>query len=173
MPYKMNRLRQLREERELKQTTVAEDLGISRTTLSNYEAGMRPSLDNGIALARYYHVSLDYVVGLSAERSTNTGALASSFVTLAGMAGDVAPTASDVAALVDAAIMYEATGKPCGEQPLAAWRDFMRHLTECFKAAAAGDSTTLADNANAATMAALEVTKMPTAFYKKQGGNAQ
>ena len=55
----MNRLRQLREEKELKQTTVAADLGISRTTLSNYEAGMMPSIENGIALANYYHVSLD------------------------------------------------------------------------------------------------------------------
>lgn len=168
MPYKMNRLRQLREEKELKQTTVAADLGISRTTLSNYEAGMMPSIENGIALANYYHVSLDYIVGLSAERSTNAGALTSSFVTLAGMAGDIAPTASDVAALVNAAIMYEATGKPCGEQPLAAWRDFMRHLTKCLQAAVTGDSAALIDNANAATVAALEVTKMPAAFL---GGN--
>ena len=173
MPYKMNRLRQLREEKELKQTTVAADLGISRTTLSNYEAGMMPSIENGIALANYYHVSLDYIVGLSAERSTNAGALTSSFVTLAGMAGDVAPTASDVAALVNAAIMYEATGKPCGEQPLAAWRDFMRHLTKCLQAAVTGDSAALVDNANAATVAALEVTKMPAAFYKKKGGTDQ
>lgn len=164
----MNRLRQLREEKELKQTTVAADLGISRTTLSNYEAGMMPSIENGIALANYYHVSLDYIVGLSAERSTNAGALTSSFVTLAGMAGDVAPTASDVAALVNAAIMYEATGKPCGEQPLAAWRDFMRHLTKCLQSAVTGDSAALIDNANAATVAALEVTKMPAAFL---GGN--
>ncbi len=168
MPYKMNRLRQLREEKDLKQTTVASDLGMSRTTLSNYEAGMMPSIENGIALANYYHVSLDYIVGLSAERSTNAGALTSSFVTLAGMAGDVAPTASDVAALVNAAIMYEATGKPCGEQPLAAWRDFMRHLTKCLQAAATGDGAALVDNANAATVAALEVTKMPAAFL---GGN--
>ena len=106
--------------------------------------------------------------GLSAERSTNAGALTSSFVTLAGMAGDIAPTASDVAALVNAAIMYEATGKPCGEQPLAAWRDFMRHLTKCLQAAVTGDSAALIDNANAATVAALEVTKMPAAFL---GGN--
>ena len=169
----MNRLRQLREEKELKQTTVAADLGISRTTPSNYEAGMMPSIENGIALANYYHVSLDYIVGLSAERSTNAGALTSSFVTLAGMAGDVAPTASDVAALVNAAIMYEATGKPCGEQPLAAWRDFMRHLTKCLQAAVTGDSAALVDNANAATVAALEVTKMPAAFYKKKGGTDQ
>lgn len=85
MSYK-NRLRALREERDLKQTTVADDLGLSRTTLSNYEAGMRPSIENAIALAQYYHVSLDYIVGLSAERSPTVGALSTSFATLSGLA---------------------------------------------------------------------------------------
>lgn len=168
MSYKMNRLRQLREERELKQTTVAKDLGLSRTTLSNYEAGMMPSIENGIALANYYHVSLDYIVGLSAERSATSGGLLASFATLAGLAGDAAPTASDVSALVDAAILYAVSGKPCGEQPLSAWRNFMRHLTACLAAAAKGDGAQVADSANAATVAALEVAKMPAAFYVKQ-----
>lgn len=173
MPYIMNRLRQLREEKGLKQTAVADDLKISRTTLSNYESGMMPSIDNGILLANYYHVSLDYIVGLSAERSTTTGGLTTSFATLAGLVGDAAPTASDVAALVDAAIMYKCGGAPCGEQPISAWRDFMRHLTDCFTAAVKGDSAQLADSANAATVAALEVTKMPAAFYEGKKGNAK
>lgn len=86
---------------------------------------MTPSIENGIALANYYHVSLDYIVGLSSERSPNAGGLAASFATLAGLVGDAAPTASDVAALVDASIMYAVSGKPCGEQPLTAWRNFM------------------------------------------------
>lgn len=167
MSYKLNRLRQLREERELKQTTVAQELGLSRTTLSNYEAGMTPSIENGIALANYYHVSLDYIVGLSSERSTSAGGLTASFATLAGLVGDAAPTASDVAALVDAAIMYSVSGKPCGEQPLTAWRNFMRHLTDCLSAAAKGDGAQVVDRANAATVAALEIAKMPAAFYSK------
>ena len=90
MPYK-NRLRALREEKDLKQTTVAEDLGLSRTTLSNYEAGMRPSIENAIALAQYYHVSLDYIVGLSAERNSTVGELTTSFAALSGLAVDAAP----------------------------------------------------------------------------------
>lgn len=168
MPYKLNRLRQLREERDLKQTTVAADLGLSRTTLSNYEAGMTPSVENGIALANYYHVSLDYIVGLSPERSTNAGALTSSFATLANLAGDSAPTASDVAAFVDTAILYLCSGKPCGEQPIAACRNFLRCLTTCLDAAVKGDTARLIDSANATTVAALEVTKMPAAFLDKK-----
>lgn len=155
MSYK-NRLRALREEKDLKQTTVADDLGLSRTTLSNYEAGMRPSIENAIALAQYYHVSLDYIVGLSAERSPTVGALSTSFATLSGLAAD-------------AAILYQCSGAPCGEQPISAWRDFMRHLAACLNAAAKGDDAALIDSANAATVAALEVAKMPALYYKKKG----
>lgn len=170
MPYTANRLRQLREERDIKQVTAAADLHISRATLSNYESGLMPSIENAIALAQYYHVSLDYIVGLSAERSANTGTLASSFLTLINLAGDAAPTASDVSALLDAAIMYMASGKPCGEQPVAAWRDFMQQLTACFRAAAQGNGPQLMDHANAAAVAALEVTKMPAMMMAGKKG---
>ncbi len=171
MPYTINRLRQLREERDIKQVTAAADLHISRATLSNYESGLMPSIENAIAMAQYYHVSLDYIVGLSAERSPNAGALASSFLTLMNLAGDSAPTASDVSALLDAAILYMCNGKPCGEQPVAAWRDFMKQLTVCFTAAAKGDGAQLLNHANAAAVAALEITKMPAMLMagKKEG----
>lgn len=170
MPYRLNRLRQLREEKDLKQTTVASDLGVSRTTLSNYEAGMRPSIENAIALAKYYHVSLDYIIGLSAERNATEGAVTNSFATLQNLAADSAPTASDISALIDAAIMYMCSGAPCGEQPIAAWRDFMHHLKGCLSAATSGNSAALIDSANAATVAALEVTKMPAAFLEHGRG---
>ena len=169
MPYTANRLRQLREERDEKQATVAAALGISRATLSTYEKGLTPSIDNAIALARYYGVSLDYILGLSAERSASTGSLASSFLTVQRLAGDASPTASDLAALVDAAIVYLSNGTACGLQPVAAWRDFMRHLAVCFTAAAAGNVAQVMDHANAAVVAALEVTKMPAAMLEKKG----
>ena len=159
MSYMPNRILQLREEKGLKQATVADDLHMSRSTLSGYEMGKMPSIQHAIALAGYYQVSLDYIVGLSSERSA--AALVSSFITLQNLAGSTAPTASDVSALVDAAILYLCSGKPCGEQPITAWRDFMRSLTACLTAAVQGDGAQLLDNANAAAVAALDVTKMP------------
>lgn len=166
MSYTLNRLRTLREERELKQTTVAEEIGISRAMLSNYESGKMPSLWNAIKLAQFYHVSLDYIFGLTAEKNSGAGSLLSSFATLSGLMGDAAPTASDVAALVEAAIMYQCSGAPCGEQVVVAWRDFMRQLTQCFGAAAKGDTAQLIDRSNAATVSALEVARMPANFDK-------
>ena len=171
MSYPLNRLRLLRDEKDLKQETVAHDTGISRSALSNYEKGLTPGIDNAIALARYYGVSLDYILGLSDERNANIGTLAGRFATLSSLAGDAAPTASDVTAFVDAAAVYLANGKPCGLEPLAAWRDFMRKLTVCFSAATNGNGVQLLDAANAAVVAALEVTKMPAVMLEKKGDN--
>ena len=45
----------------------------------------------------------------------------------------------------------------------------MRHLTACFTAAAAGHTAQVMDHANAAVVAALDVTRMPAAMLEKKG----
>ncbi|MBQ9843652.1 MAG: helix-turn-helix transcriptional regulator [Oscillospiraceae bacterium] len=59
-----NRIRDLREDRDLKQKEVAEYLKIHQTTYSDYELG---KLNVPVAvlhkLADYYGVSVDYLIG--------------------------------------------------------------------------------------------------------------
>lgn len=56
----MERLQQIREERNLMQKDVAADLHISRSAYSSYETGARePSLDMLVKLADYFCVSID------------------------------------------------------------------------------------------------------------------
>jgi transcriptional regulator with XRE-family HTH domain len=58
------RLRRIRELRGLKLTEVAEQAGMSKSTLSRLETGQRrPSLDLLLPLARLYRVPLDELVG--------------------------------------------------------------------------------------------------------------
>ncbi len=60
------RFRDLREDNDKNQSEIAEYLGIAQTQYSRYERGERElPLHHAIALARYYDVSLDYLVGLS------------------------------------------------------------------------------------------------------------
>ena len=62
----MRRLKDLREDHDLKQAEVAAHLGISQQYYQCYEAGKNElPLRHGIALAKFYNVSLDYLVGLS------------------------------------------------------------------------------------------------------------
>lgn len=63
------RLSAVREERQAFQQTIGAMLGATRWSAHNYEAGKsRPDFDGLIALADYFNVSLDYLVGRSEVR---------------------------------------------------------------------------------------------------------
>ena len=60
------RLKDLREDHDLAQKQVAALLGIDQRVYSNYELGKRAlPLRHLVKLAEYYHVSTDYLLGLS------------------------------------------------------------------------------------------------------------
>lgn len=65
------RLRALREKQREKQSSVASSIGITKSTLSAYEKGTRkPSFDVLLKLAKYYSVSIDYLVGNEYENES-------------------------------------------------------------------------------------------------------
>lgn len=60
----MNRLRDLREDRDLRQVDVSVATGIDQRTLSNYETGKtNPDSFAIIKLCDFYNVSADYLLG--------------------------------------------------------------------------------------------------------------
>ena len=59
------KLRELREEKGLKQIDVAEFLNVKQNTYSQYESEKRQlPIDALIKLAKFYEVSTDYILGL-------------------------------------------------------------------------------------------------------------
>lgn len=66
-------IRDLREDHDIKQKTVALYLGISQQTYSNYENGRREIPTWAVvALAKYYQVSTDYLLGSDTSYLGNT-----------------------------------------------------------------------------------------------------
>lgn len=60
------RIKELREDADLSQRQIAEILHMHKTTYTRYETGEREIPFNiAILLAKYYHVSLDYIAGLT------------------------------------------------------------------------------------------------------------
>ena len=60
----LKRLRDLREDHDLKQAEIAEMLNIQQTVYSRYERGVQNlPLDYLIILADFYKVSTDYILG--------------------------------------------------------------------------------------------------------------
>ena len=66
------RIRDLREDKDLKQRQLAEYLNCSQQVYSNYELGQRDiPTDVLIRLSNYYNVSVDYILGLTNNPNRN------------------------------------------------------------------------------------------------------
>ncbi len=60
------RIRNLREDADLTQTQIAKRLGMSQTGYSKYETGENDIPSQVLVkLARFYHTSVDYLLGLT------------------------------------------------------------------------------------------------------------
>ena len=67
------RIRDLREDRDLNQTKVARMLGMSQTGYSKYETGENDIPTTIlIKLARFYNVSIDYLLGETDNPARNS-----------------------------------------------------------------------------------------------------
>lgn len=66
----MNKLKQLREEKGMKQLELAAILSVSQNTISRYECGERDLGTDTIAiLCRVFGCTADYLLGLSSQRT--------------------------------------------------------------------------------------------------------
>ena len=60
------RVRNLREDRDINQSEMAQYLKVHQTTYSDYELGnLNIPIDILIKLAKFYNTSIDYIVGLT------------------------------------------------------------------------------------------------------------
>lgn len=66
------RLKDLREDKDMKQAEIAEILGIRQTVYSRYERGFQNiPLEHLLTLADFYNVSTDYILGRTNNPKTN------------------------------------------------------------------------------------------------------
>lgn len=70
------KLKSLRIEKKLTQKQVAERIGLAISAVSSYESGSRyPSYDALVRLARIFHVSTDYLLGITEKRNIDVTGL--------------------------------------------------------------------------------------------------
>ena len=66
----IKRLKELREDNDLKQENIAGLLNMKQPQYARYETGKRDiPLDCLISLAKFYKTSVDYILGLTDERN--------------------------------------------------------------------------------------------------------
>jgi transcriptional regulator with XRE-family HTH domain len=67
-----DRLRLLREEKKFTKRKLAQELDLKYSTYCGYESGARePASDSLTLFSKYYNVSIDYILGLTQERTTD------------------------------------------------------------------------------------------------------
>lgn len=70
------KLKSLRIEKKLTQKQVADRIGLAISAVSSYESGSRyPSYDILIRLAHIFHVSTDYLLGMTDKRNIDVTGL--------------------------------------------------------------------------------------------------
>lgn len=68
----MQRIKNLREDNDLTQKELADELHISQRSYSHYENGSRKiPLDILLALGNYYNCSIDYLLGRTSKKNIN------------------------------------------------------------------------------------------------------
>lgn len=66
----MHRLKDLREDNDLKQKELADVIGCSQATYSRYETGaIELPVDVLIKLSDYYKASIDYILGIAKKNN--------------------------------------------------------------------------------------------------------
>ena len=71
-----DKLKSLRTEKKLTQKQVADQIGLAISAVSSYESGSRyPSYDVLVQLAHIFHVSTDYLLGMTDKRNIDVTCL--------------------------------------------------------------------------------------------------
>lgn len=72
-----NRLKELRKQAELTQEELSQIIGVLRKTISNWERGFsRISPEYAEKLAKYFQVSIGYLLGMSNDKQDSSSDLA-------------------------------------------------------------------------------------------------
>jgi len=65
-----NRIRELRKKSRLSQQALADQIGVFRNTISNWETGYSQiSLENAKNVAEYFGVTIDYLLGSESDKT--------------------------------------------------------------------------------------------------------
>ena len=84
------KLKSLRIEKKLTQKQVADRIGLAISAVSSYESGTRyPSYDVLVKLARIFHVSTDYLLGMTDTRNIDVTGLNDSEIELVSQLVDM------------------------------------------------------------------------------------
>lgn len=155
------RMRDLREDNDIKQSELAEALKISQSAISGYECGREPPLEVIFQYADHFDVSVEYLLGLTNEKkpvAKQDEQAIDDMQTAAIDRGEIPFTRRDVAQMAVAFVNYYKNGAPAGSAPMDCITAFLPAMCRVLDAAAARDIAALLAACNEVANAGLNIT---------------
>lgn len=130
------RLKNIRIEKRLSQRMVAEELGISKPIISQYESGQRlPSVPKLIQLSKYYKVSLDYLCGRTETKQIND--MKTTLVLCKGTNLSLMTIDDAMQEIYNTILAHredtEGFDEYLEDNPHASFKDFAKYRTDCYE----------------------------------------
>lgn len=164
------RVRELREDNDILQTTIAKMLKCTRSTVSNYENGRDLPPDVIIAYCKYFNVSADWLLGLSTDRLPGGSPISSK---LEGLASQVSATGGDpftadqLSAFLDDFSRYYKRGALAGNEPVEVFKAFLSGLSGVLRLAKPDNTLQMVTAVNGLISASLTASDILTAYVSR------
>lgn len=167
------RIKALRIESGLYQSSIAEKLGCSAATVSYYENGRSLTYDVIIAYCNIFHVSADWLLGLTTDRHPGGSPIAKEMDALATMIAQAegTPVTSDqLSALLRAYTDYYRKGARAGHTPVKLLYAFLSALRKALVCLSGDNTAEAVASVNALSATIVDAHAMIAAYLE---GEAQ
>lgn len=170
------RMRDLREDSDLKQSELCGILDISQSGLSQYENGREPPLEVILKYAEYFNVSVEYLLGRSTDKvppkETLTDVLAklNPILELAGVEPIAPSTFTKLAAKL---LAYYQGGAVAGNSPAEALNGYLKGMSGLLDALKSGLTTNIVAALNEITIQQLATMDVLSEYLKTKNYDAE
>lgn len=152
-----SRLKALRQEKGIDQGDISKVINLSRSSYSTFENGVTPQVNTIIALADYFDVSVEYLLGISNDRRAITNEFSELFDQIAMASGSDRLTAYSIFGMLQELLAYYQAGAPAGNVPLDSLCDYMSAMKSLIIALSSRDIPTLLDSVNDVVSAGMSI----------------
>ncbi|MGI6635841.1 MAG: helix-turn-helix domain-containing protein [Christensenellales bacterium] len=166
------RLKALREgPPKINQEELADKIGVDRTKISNLENGRPPDRDTIVALAKYFDVSTDYLLGLTPDMKPQGDSLSQSIHRLADLSarhGFQPLTGAQLDSVLAAAEYYLQKGASIGEQPLTLFAQLLSAYTNLLISLGNNSAADVVNKTNTLTATILNVSQLAPKYIEQK-----
>lgn len=164
------RLRQLRMEKDMKQSELAHALQVSQGMASGYENGREAPFDTLVGIAKYFDVTTDYLLGVSQVRKPSGDNLAAIVGAAAQMAEQQAmpATAPDaVEKLARLSCAYMQGDQPAGAAPMELMAALAAGMTQLLEAVNGDSTAAVLDASNRLLSTVVDVQRVTAEYLQR------